>query len=152
MLDKLIENAPGNFHLIVSSRQRPHFSVAHLCATGLGIEIDAETLRFSDGEMQQVLSGIDDPQLVERLKTSTEGWPVAVQLARLAYGRGQRQVGTPGAGHGPGRTHCRVPCRNRSSRGLATSCNCFLPARRYSTSSTRNSPTQCMKATPPGAC
>lgn len=95
LLDKMLENSPANFHLIVSSRQRPHFSVAHLCATGVGIEIDAETLRFSESEIQQVLSDIKDDRLVEYLKTMTEGWPVAVQLARLAYGQRQYPAGSP---------------------------------------------------------
>lgn len=92
LLDKLIENSPSNFHLIISSRHRPHFSVAHLCATGLGIEVDAEKLRFSDDEMQEALHSISDGTLVQRIKTSTEGWPVAVQLARLAFSTG-RNVG-----------------------------------------------------------
>lgn len=125
LLDKLIENAPGNFHLIVSSRQRPHFSVAHLCATGLGIEIDAETLRFSDEEMHEVLSGIDDPQLVERLKTSTEGWPVAVQLARLAYGQGQRQVGTLAPAMGP-EGHIAAFLSEQVFQGLGDELQLFL--------------------------
>ena len=95
LLDKMIENSPANFHLIISARQRPHFSVAHLCATGLGVEIDAETLRFSDAEIQQVLGDIKDIKLVEYLKTTTEGWPVAVQLARLAYGQDHYPAGSP---------------------------------------------------------
>ena len=95
LLDKMIENSPSNFHLIVSSRQRPHFSVAHLCATGLGVEIDAETLQFSEPEIQQVLGDIKDIKLVEYLKTTTEGWPVAVQLARLAYNQDQFPGGSP---------------------------------------------------------
>ncbi len=92
LLDKLIENSPSNLHLIISSRHRPNFSVSHLCATGLGIEIDAEKLRFSDAEMQEVLNSIPDGSLVQSIKISTEGWPVAVQLARLAFSTG-RTVG-----------------------------------------------------------
>ena len=95
LLDKMIANAPGNFHLVISSRQRPHFSIAHFFVTGLGVEIDAETLRFSAAETQQALNNIKDEELLERLKTLTEGWPVAVQLARLAYSQEQSQAGSP---------------------------------------------------------
>ena len=87
LLDKVIENSPKNFHLIVSSRQRPAFSVAHLCATGRGIEIGTEKLRFSTSEIQLALSDIQDKNTIEGLTATTEGWPVAVQLARLAYGK-----------------------------------------------------------------
>ena len=86
LLDTLIENAPSNLHLVVSARHRPNFKVAQLCVTGRGVEIDAETLRFSHAEMQQALGTIGDDGLLEAIKATTEGWPVAVQLARLAYG------------------------------------------------------------------
>ncbi len=92
LLDTVIESSPANFHLIISSRNRPGFSIAQLCATGLGIEVDAEKLRFSDQEMQQALETVADGSLLQRIKNSTEGWPVAVQLARLAFAAG-RNVG-----------------------------------------------------------
>lgn len=88
LIDTLIDNSPENFHLIVSSRQRPSFSVAQHCMTGRGIQIDSETLRFSDDEIQQALHDIADVGLIETIKRTTEGWPVAVQLARLAYADG----------------------------------------------------------------
>ena len=88
LIDMLIGNAPENFHLIVSSRHRPSFSVAQHCMTGKGIHLDSETLRFSDAEMDQALHDIGDDNLVETIKRTTEGWPVAVQLARLAYADG----------------------------------------------------------------
>ena len=87
LLDKVIENSPNNFHLIVSSRQRPTFSVAHLCATGLGIEIDSKALRFSNSEIELALSDINNEDMIAHLTNTTEGWPVAVQLARLAYSK-----------------------------------------------------------------
>ena len=85
LMDKLIDNAPGNFHLIISSRHRPAFNVAQLCLTGRGIEIGAEMLRFSDTEMQQALGNIRNDEVLGTIQSTTEGWPVAVQLARLAY-------------------------------------------------------------------
>ncbi|MXW45152.1 MAG: AAA family ATPase [Gammaproteobacteria bacterium] len=85
LLDKLIDNAPGNLHLIISSRHRPAFNVAQLCLTGRGIEIGAEMLRFSDAEMQQALGNIRNEEVLGTIQSTTEGWPVAVQLARLAY-------------------------------------------------------------------
>ena len=85
LMDMLIDNAPGNFHLIISARHRPAFNVAQLCLTGRGIEIGAEMLRFSDAEMQQALGNIRNDEVLGTIRSTTEGWPVAVQLARLAY-------------------------------------------------------------------
>lgn len=85
LMDTLIDNAPGNFHLIVSARHRPSFNVAQLCVTGRGIEIGAEMLRFSNEEMQQALGNICNDEVLGTIQSTTEGWPVAVQLARLAY-------------------------------------------------------------------
>lgn len=85
LMDMLIDNAPGNFHLIISARHRPAFNVAQLCLTGRGIEIGAEMLRFSDAEMQQALGSIRNDEVLGTIQSTTEGWPVAVQLARLAY-------------------------------------------------------------------
>lgn len=88
LVDTLIENAPQNFHLIISSRQRPTFNLEQHLMTGKGIQLESETLRFSDGEMDQALHDIADAELVETIKRTTEGWPVAVQLARLVYADG----------------------------------------------------------------
>ena len=102
LMDLLIDNAPGNFHLIVSARHRPCFNVAQLCVTGRGIEIDAEVLRFSNAEMQQALGNICDDKVLEAIQSTTEGWPVAVQLARLAYVGGgslDMRAMTGGEGH-----------------------------------------------------
>ena len=98
LLDRFIDNAPANFHLIISSRQRPAFSLEQHFMTGKGIQLESETLRFSDLEMDQALHDIGDAQLLEAIKRTTEGWPVAVQLARLAYadGVGLKQVTVTG--------------------------------------------------------
>lgn len=85
LMDMLIDNAPGNFHLIISARHRPAFNIAQLCLTGRGIEIGAELLRFSNAEMQQALGNICNDEVLGTIQSTTEGWPVAVQLARLAY-------------------------------------------------------------------
>ena len=88
LMDKLIGNAPDNLHLIVSARHRPGFNVAQLCLSGRGIELDAEVLRFSNAEMQQALGNICNEEVLGTIRSTTEGWPVAVQLARLAYAGG----------------------------------------------------------------
>ena len=88
LMEKLIENAPGNLRVVVCSRQRPSFGVAQLCLSGRGIEIRAEALRFSEDEMRRALDDITDLRALATIRESTEGWPVAVQLARLAYREG----------------------------------------------------------------
>ncbi|MCY4039928.1 MAG: LuxR C-terminal-related transcriptional regulator [Gammaproteobacteria bacterium] len=102
LFDTLIDNAPDNFHLIISSRQRPAFDLEQHFVTGKGIQLDSETLRFSDAEMNEALHDIGDSALVDTIKRTTEGWPVAVQLARLAYADGasfQQAAGTGREGH-----------------------------------------------------
>ena len=89
LLDKLIKHAPSNFHIIISSRNRPNLGVARLCITGRGIEVDAKKLQFSEQEINQALGDVTNPELLDAVKSSTEGWPVAVQLARLAVRSGK---------------------------------------------------------------
>ncbi len=85
MLDRIIENSPPNFHLVISSRRVPGFHVAHLYATGRGMEINTDTLRFSEHDIGRALADIQDEGVLKKLAEMTEGWPVAVQLARFAY-------------------------------------------------------------------
>lgn len=85
-VNRMLDAAPPNFTLIVPSRIRPELALGQRLASGQAMEIDAEMLRFSEEETRAVI----DPTLTSgQLKIvfeRTEGWPVAVQLARLTLG------------------------------------------------------------------
>ena len=100
LVGKLVENAPANLRLVVSSRVLPGFPVTRLCLTGRAIELDGERLRFSDEEIRRALDGIVAENVVETIAAQTEGWPVAVQLARLAYRDGRALAAEVSGRHG----------------------------------------------------
>lgn len=80
---KLVRLLPENATIVLSSRVRPNVDTPRLLASGLAAEINAEPLRFTAEESRQVLDAdISDAEL-RALTSQTEGWPVAMQLARL---------------------------------------------------------------------
>lgn len=91
MINRMVDTAPPNLTLVVSTRVRPDLAVAQRFASGQAIEIDADMLRFSKEETRAVV----DPSLTDdQLRVvfeRTEGWAVAVQLARLTLG-GSRSI------------------------------------------------------------
>lgn len=83
-LERMIDALPPNFSLIVSTRLRPELSLGRRVAAGQAAEIDGEMLRFSAEETRAVIRpDLTDDQLGAVFQR-TEGWGVAVQLARLA--------------------------------------------------------------------
>ena len=75
---------PGleHVHVALASRTKPALSIAGLRARGELLECNAEMLRFTERELEELLP---DLAIAQRalLASRTEGWPVAVQLARL---------------------------------------------------------------------
>ena len=86
---------PDGIRLLMSSRRCPDIGLHRLLGSGAAVEITSEMLRFTSAESRQVLdvglAEADRDTLAER----TEGWPVALQLARLItlQGKGQGQDG-----------------------------------------------------------
>lgn len=82
---RLIDAAPENLMVVAASRSRPSLKTPQMLAAGRATEIDADALRFSLDETR----GLMDPRASDRDVTAvferTEGWAVAVQLARLAF-------------------------------------------------------------------
>lgn len=83
LLDRLILLLPNNCQLVMSTRQRPDIAIVHLLGSGAAVEMTGDMLRFTTSESRQIL-GLEEPDrshdgLMERI----EGWPVALQLARL---------------------------------------------------------------------
>jgi LuxR family maltose regulon positive regulatory protein len=82
VLLRLIGEAPANTRFICSGWDCSLLPRASLRARGELYEIGAENLRFSLAEARTLLPRLEPAQL-ERLLERTEGWPVALQLARM---------------------------------------------------------------------
>lgn len=79
----MIAGGSSNFSIVINSRARPALDLPRLLAAGQAIEVGADALRFSREETRAAVdAGMSDDAL-EPLFERTEGWAVAVQLARL---------------------------------------------------------------------
>jgi LuxR family maltose regulon positive regulatory protein len=84
----LLRYASSNFHLVISTRTEPPLPVSKLRLTDEIGEVDASSLRFTLAEAEEFLGGglaspLDQAD-VFKLHEATEGWPAALQLARIA--------------------------------------------------------------------
>jgi LuxR family transcriptional regulator, maltose regulon positive regulatory protein len=87
-LTELISMAPSNFTVVVSSRVRLSLDVPRLMAGGLAMEFDAEFLRLTREELADAFDRPLTHDEVDFVFGRTEGWFVAVQLARLLIREG----------------------------------------------------------------
>jgi LuxR family maltose regulon positive regulatory protein len=83
-----IDHQPPQFHLAITSRTDPPFSLARLRVRGQLTEIRAHHLRFTLEEAQQFFNQAMHLNLEQAdiavLETRTEGWAAGLQLAALA--------------------------------------------------------------------
>ena len=79
---KLIAEAPSNVRFVCSGRDCSALPRATLRTRGELFEIDNELLRFDAAEAGELFPAFDRARL-DSLLARTEGWPVALQLARL---------------------------------------------------------------------
>jgi len=91
VVETLIEHSHGELHLVVSGRFRPAFHVSALLARGLVTLLDAGDLAMSLEQASQVVGVGVSPADLALLHARTEGWAVALQLARLWLDRGRRK-------------------------------------------------------------
>lgn len=94
LLETLIEHGHPALHLVVSGRQQPTFHVSALSARGLVTMLDAADLAMSQAEASEIIGPDVSEADLAFLHSRTEGWAVALQLARLWLDRGQRQPGS----------------------------------------------------------
>jgi LuxR family maltose regulon positive regulatory protein len=86
MVVTLLASMPLNCRMVIASRYRPRFSLAPLMARGQMLELSGLDLRFSLEEARQLL-GADVPhEAAHQLNTWTQGWGIALQLAKLTIG------------------------------------------------------------------
>ena len=85
----LLERGTDVLDIVVATRSRPHWPLATLKARGLVQEVDAQDLVLSQSEAAEILGPTYDHAALSILHARTEGWAVALQLARLWFARGQ---------------------------------------------------------------
>ena len=94
----LLEHAPPQMRLIITTREDPQLPLARLRARGQLIELRAADLRFTPLEAAEFLNQAMGLQLpggdIVALETRTEGWITGLQLAGLAL---QGSLSRPGA-------------------------------------------------------
>jgi LuxR family transcriptional regulator, maltose regulon positive regulatory protein len=83
MIERLAAALPGGAHLIIASRQAPRTWFLKRELRGLAATIEALDLRLTGTELQTLLRERFNAEEVEQIEHLTEGWPMAVQLARL---------------------------------------------------------------------
>ncbi|MFG1654275.1 LuxR C-terminal-related transcriptional regulator [Micromonospora sp. NPDC049275] len=80
----LVLRVPDNLHLLLASRAVPDIPLARWRLRGLLAERGPEDLRFSPGEVEELVNrrlGLTlSPGAVERLMQRTEGWPAGVRM------------------------------------------------------------------------
>jgi LuxR family maltose regulon positive regulatory protein len=91
----LVEHAPENVELVVSTRIEPPLPVSRLRGRGQLLEIAVPDLQFSIDDAHTLLvahQGLDlQPSDVRRLVERTEGWPAGLYLAALSL-RGRQDA------------------------------------------------------------
>lgn len=82
-IDYLIRSIPTGFHLVISTRDRPNLRVADLEVQGLIAHIDAAMLALTVEEAATIFDDGLDEDALTLVHARTEGWAVALQLAKL---------------------------------------------------------------------
>ena len=84
----LLRYAPSNLHLVLVSRAEPRLPLSRLRLDDQLAEIDAALLKFTLAETAELLGAELAQRLgnhgVAKLHRATEGWPAALQLARIS--------------------------------------------------------------------
>ena len=97
----LLEHAPDQLHLVISSRVQPPLPLPRLRARGELAELQAVDLRFTQLEAAALLklftTKIPPTEEVQKLLEYTEGWATGLYLASLS-----ERVGQVGAASPPG--------------------------------------------------
>ncbi|BBG01100.1 MULTISPECIES: LuxR C-terminal-related transcriptional regulator [Pseudonocardia] len=84
----LLDFAPSNLSVVLTSRRRPRLPLSRLRVRGQLVEIDADALRFDLAEAREFLVELNGLTLhgddVARLSAGTDGWVAALQLVSLS--------------------------------------------------------------------
>ncbi|WP_372363463.1 LuxR C-terminal-related transcriptional regulator [Xanthomonas sp. NCPPB 3583] len=80
---RLIEHSGGRLHLALATRRVPNLPLARLDLHAQLSRIGSTQLALDDTEAQALLGPHVTAPVADELRRYTEGWPVALQLARL---------------------------------------------------------------------
>jgi LuxR family maltose regulon positive regulatory protein len=88
LMTLILRYAPSNLHLVLLSRSEPRLSLSRLRLDDELVEVDLSHLRFTLQETIDFLGEALSLRLgavgVAKLHSATEGWPAALQLARIS--------------------------------------------------------------------
>lgn len=86
LVESMVERMPDNLHLVLAARGQPRLPIATLAARDEVIQIGVDDLRFDADEATALFASEAPRKLaateIETLTEKTEGWPIALQLAR----------------------------------------------------------------------
>lgn len=83
LVNEIVTRRPDNFAVVLNSHVRPTLEFSRLLAAGRAIELEVAQLRLTPEEIRAAIDpGMPEGELA-MLADRTEGWPIAVQLARL---------------------------------------------------------------------
>lgn len=82
-MTRLAQRLPAGTRLVLAARSRIDRHFWRLASRGDLQVIDERDLRFTEEESRSLLGAPEDSSLLRRLMTAAEGWPVALQLARI---------------------------------------------------------------------
>ena len=87
LIGLMLRYAPSNLHLVLLSRCEPRLALSRLRLDNELVEVDLSHLRFTLKETNDFLGEALSLRLgaagVDKLHSATEGWPAALQLARI---------------------------------------------------------------------
>ena len=83
LIEQITRQAPPNFTLVLASRHNPPVDMPVLIASGDAIKIGPEQLRLTKEEAISALGDAVSLDDAKEIFNQTEGWPVALQLARV---------------------------------------------------------------------
>lgn len=97
LLIQLIKETPPSFTILVNSRVVPAIECATLIASGAAVELGPDGLRLTQEEAMKAVGETVVENEFAAIYEKTEGWPVAIQLARVDSGSLNRfPVSMPG--------------------------------------------------------
>ncbi|TAK56418.1 MAG: hypothetical protein EPO25_00665 [Gammaproteobacteria bacterium] len=86
LLEFLLERMPANLHLVLAARSTPRLPIATLTVRDEVIQIGVNDLRFAADEASLLFAADASRRMtaaeLQTLMDKTEGWPIALQLAR----------------------------------------------------------------------
>ncbi|MCY4155409.1 MAG: LuxR C-terminal-related transcriptional regulator [Gammaproteobacteria bacterium] len=83
ILKQFLREAPNGFSIVINSRCHPAIDAPVLLASGAALEVGPDQLRFTQEETVAALGRDISAADAMEIYRETEGWPVAVQLARV---------------------------------------------------------------------